>query len=364
MVNVASVFVVAGTRPELVKLAPVVHELVETPALDVRLALSGQHYDDELSDAFIRTFSLPEPDHRLDAGRGPHASQTASTLSAVGRLLRTHEPAITIAQGDTNTTLATALAASKRPTAFAHVEAGLRSDDDSMPEEVNRVLADHVATHLYAPTATAAANLADEGLTEGVEVVGNTVVDACLAHRSVAAAESDALEQFDLSPGAFVLATVHRPRNTDAPDRLRAIVSTLDDATRPVVLPVHPRTRTALEALEYTPDGALRVVEPLGYQDFLRLLDTACVVVTDSGGVQEEAAVLETPCLTVRPNTERPETVAAGVNELVEPTALGDRLATLASDPDARAAMTGAPDLYGDGQAAERIVQHLASVVR
>jgi UDP-N-acetylglucosamine 2-epimerase (non-hydrolysing) len=218
-----------------------------------------------------------------------------------------------------------------------------------------------VSDWLFAPTATAVDNLAAEGITEGVVETGNTVVDACLRHRELAASSSDVLDRFDLAPDEYVLSTIHRPRNTDDETRLRTVLETLDAADRPVVLPAHPRLQQALDGLGYDPTGSLRVVDPLDYLDFLALLAAARVVVTDSGGVQEEASILEVPCLTVRPNTERPETVDAGVNELVDPTDLDDRLRAVAGDE--RHEMTGAPTLYGDGEAARRIVDTLVDAL-
>ena len=350
------VFVVVGTRPEIVKMAPVVRGLEGLPSVEPVLVHTDQHYDDSLSGDFFDALALPTPDHHLGVGSGTHGEQTASGLVELEDLLETHDPAAVLAQGDTNTTLSAALAACKRPEPFGHVEAGIRSFDRSMPEEVNRVLVDRVADLAFAPTETAVENLAAEGITDGVHCTGNTVVDACLTHAELAAAESTTLDRFDLEPEQYVVATIHRERNTDDPTRLQAIVEALDAHSAPVVLPAHPRTRAALEALEWTPTGALRLVDPVDYLDFLRLLDGARLVVTDSGGIQEEASVLEVPCLTVRPNTERPETVTAGVNELVEPTALPDRLDPVYEKPDA---MTGHPDLYGDGTAGERIAKHV-----
>jgi UDP-N-acetylglucosamine 2-epimerase len=353
------VLVVVGTRPELVKMAPVVRALDAHESLTPRLLHTGQHYDDALSGDFFATLGLPDPATNLEVGSGSQSDQTAAGLVGIDDELATRDLAAVLAQGDTNAVLSAALATSKRDVPFGHVEAGIRSFDRSMPEEVNRVLADHVADWCFAPTETAAGNLADAGIESGVHVVGNTVVDACLAHREVARRESSVLEALDLVPGEFALATIHRAGNTDDAVRLQAIVEALGGRAFPVVLPAHPRTVTALEHADLRPTGSLRVVDPLSYLDFLRALDAARVVVTDSGGVQEEASVLETPCLTVRPNTERPETVDAGVNELVDPGSLGGRLEAVYHHE--YASMTGASTLYGDGDSAARIVEVLAS---
>jgi len=348
--------VIVGTRPEIIKMAPVIR--TATDRFDLHLVHTGQHYDDEMSGAFFESLDLPTPDRNLSIGSGSQAEQTADGLVGVEAMLTEREPAAVLALGDTNAVLSTAIAASKLSTAFGHVEAGLRSFDRSMPEEVNRVVADHVAEFSFAPTEQAVDNLAAEGITAGVYETGNTIVDACREHAPLAAERSDVRDRLDL-PESYVAATIHRPHNTDDPERLRAIMDALDGASAPVVLPAHPRTQSVLDEMSYEPAGSLELVEPLDYLDFLNLLDNARVAVTDSGGIQEEASILEVPCLTVRPNTERPETVDAGVNELVDPDRLRARLRTLLEDDAARAAMTGHPDLYGDGRASEHIVDVL-----
>lgn len=303
---------------------------------------------------------MPEPSRYLGVGSASHSQQTADALAAIGETIADTDPDAVLAQGDTNTVLAAALAASKDDAKFGHVEAGIRSFDQSMPEEVNRILADHVVDWAFAPTETAADNLAAEGIDgdETVFVTGNTVVDACRRYSEVAERESTVLGELNLTPGEYVVATIHRQRNTDETDRLRGIFDALDGADVPVVLPAHPRLRNVLEESDIRLDGSLRLIDPLGYLDFLRLQSAARLVVTDSGGIQEEAAVLEVPCLTVRPNTERPETVEAGVNELVEPADLAGRMATVYESESQ--SMVGEPDLYGDGDAGERIVERLA----
>jgi UDP-N-acetylglucosamine 2-epimerase (non-hydrolysing) len=358
----ADVVAVVGTRPEIIKMAPVLRALEASP-LSYRLVHTNQHYDAEMSGTFFETLSLPAPDDDLEVGSASQAEQTAAGLVGVAGVLREAAPGVVLAQGDTNAVLSTALATSKLPPAFGHVEAGIRSFDRTMPEEVNRVVADHVADLAFAPTDVAAGHLADESVAAAVHVTGNTVVDACREHAAIAAERSDVLERLDLVAGEYVAATIHRPGNTDDPERLRTVVTALDDADFPVVLPAHPRTKSAIEAAGLSPTGSLRLVEPLGYLDFLELERNARVVVTDSGGVQEEASILEVPCLTVRPNTERPETVDAGVNELLEPEALAERLAAVYGDDALHDAMTGHPELYGDGRAGERIVDLVAAAL-
>ncbi|WP_254536873.1 non-hydrolyzing UDP-N-acetylglucosamine 2-epimerase [Halomarina litorea] len=353
--------VVVGTRPEIIKMAPVIR--AAEGRFDLHLVHTGQHYDPELSGTFFESLDLPTPDENLAIGSGTQAEQTGQALVGVESMLADRDPAAAIAQGDTNAVLSTALAAAKLPVAFGHVEAGLRSFDRTMPEEVNRVVSDHVADFSFAPTDQAVSHLESEGVTAGVFRTGNTVVDACREHAPLAAEHSTVRSDLGLAGEDYVVATIHRPSNTDDSDRLRAVVDTLDDADAPVVLPAHPRTRSVLDGMGYDPSGSLRLVDPLDYLDFLDLLANARVAVTDSGGIQEEASILEVPCLTVRPNTERPETVEAGVNELVGPETLAPRLEALLTDDAACAAMTGHPDLYGDGRAGERIVDVLAERV-
>jgi UDP-N-acetylglucosamine 2-epimerase (non-hydrolysing) len=246
---------------------------------------------------------------------------------------------------------------------FAHLEAGIRSFDRSMPEEVNRVLADRVTDIAFAPTQTAAQQLKNEGITENVEIVGNTVVDACFEHLSIAEKQSEVLASLNLKRNEYAVATVHRPRNTDNSDRLERILKGLDSQPIPVVFPVHPRTSAALNQIDFRQEGSLNMVEPLDYLDFLKQLTHARAVLTDSGGIQEEASILEIPCLTVRPNTERPETLQAGVNRLIEPEDVERELASLLRDPAARNRMTGHPHLYGDGNAADKVVSKIEAVI-
>jgi len=355
----AEICVVVGTRPEIIKMAPVFRTLETRDRLDARLIHTNQHYDAGLSDVFFRDLGLRPPDDHLDVGSHSQGRQTARGLEAISALLRDREPAAVLAQGDTNAVLSTAIAASKLPVTFGHVEAGIRSYDRSMPEEVNRVVADVVADLLFAPTEAAETNLAAEGIESGVHVTGNTIVDACREHAAIADRRSNALATFDLCTGGYVLATIHRPRNTDDRARLARILDALDRVDYPVVLPAHPRTRESMAEL----DGEyphIAVTEPLDYLDFLSLQQNARVVVTDSGGVQEEASILEVPCITVRPNTERPETIAAGVNVLVEPEGLLAELRDVCESESRRESMRGHPDLYGDGSAGERIGDVLA----
>lgn len=356
----AEVVFVVGTRPEIIKTAPVLRAVRERDSLVAYLVHTDQHYDDNMSGTFFEALDLAPPDEHLGVGSGTQGEQTAEGLVAVEEVLRERSPAAVLAQGDTNAVLSTAIAASKLPVDFGHVEAGIRSFDRSMPEEVNRVLADNVADYCFAPTSGAVENLRAEGIEAGVHETGNTVVDACRQHRSIAAEASDVLERFDLEPGAYAAVTIHRPVNADDPERLTAILEGFDDQSFPVVFPCHPRTRAAIDELSVEPTGSIRLVEPLDYLDFLELQANAHLVVTDSGGIQEEASILEVPCLTVRPNTERPETVEAGVNRLIEPGEVAAAMAQLFKDDDLHRGMRGAPNLYGDGDSGERIADVLA----
>lgn len=320
---------------------------------------TGQHYDEELNDVFFEGLNLPQPDEWLGVGSGTQGEQTGKALQGIEKSIERSSPDAVIALGDTNAVLSAAIATSKMSPKFAHLESGIRSFDRSMPEEVNRVLADRVTDFAFAPTETAVDYLQEEGITKNVWMVGNTVVDACFEHAPIAEEKSSILPRLNLEEGEYAVATIHRPRNTDNGDRLRRIIEGLDDQSFPVVLPVHPRTREALNNLDGAPDGALKLTDPLDYLDFLKLLKSARVAVTDSGGVQEEASILEVPCLTVRPNTERPETVEAGVNRLLEPIELETELSYVYQDATVANEMTGHPDLYGDGSAAERIISVL-----
>jgi len=349
------VLVVLGTRPEIVKLAPAIRAMADSNSLDPRVLHTGQHYDEELSSVFFDDLGVPRPDNHLRVGSGTQAQQTAAGLKGVERTIVERAPDAVVAVGDTNAVLSAALATAKIDPPFVHVEAGIRSYDRSMPEEINRVVADHVSDVAFAPTQTAFNQLHEECVVADVHLVGNTIVDACLDHLSIARQKSSILQDIGVNEGEYAVATVHRPRNTDDSGRLRKIARALDEQPMPVVFPTHPRTKAALEALNFKPTKSLRLTEPLGYLDFLRLLAESAVAVTDSGGVQEEASILEIPCLTVRPNTERPETVSAGVNRLIEPGELSESLCDLLTNPDLRESMKGSPDLYGDGTAGSQI---------
>jgi UDP-GlcNAc3NAcA epimerase len=345
---------ITGNRPQFIKAAPLHAALsgrVDLVSLD-----TGQHYDRELAAIFYEELGLAEPTLRLEVGSGSHAEQTSRILVGVERAIREQRPDGVVVYGDTNSTLAGALAASKEQVPIAHVEAGLRSFDRRMPEEVNRVVADSLSAMLLCPSQTAVANLAHEGITRGVHVVGDVMVDVARLIAPAAAARSAYPGLLGLEPGGYLLATFHRQSNTEAPS-LGRIVEGLTSLDEPVVLPLHPRTRAALERAGLLDEVArrLRVLPALGYGDFTALLRGARLCLTDSGGVQKEAYLHGVPCVTLRDTSEWVETLDAGWNVLVgdDPQALRGAVSGLVP-PAAR------PELYGDGHAAERIAALLS----
>ena len=310
---------VVGARPNFMKASPVIRALREL-GVDQRVVHTGQHYDAAMSDVFFRDLGLPEPDLNLGVGSGSHAAQTAALIVALEGAFAELEPAIAVVYGDVNSTIAAALVASKTGLPIAHVEAGLRSFDDTMPEEVNRRVTDLLSDLLFVTSPEGVTNLERTGVpADRIHLVGNPMIDTLLAN----------LDRFDAPamrrrldlPERYAVATMHRPANVDDPASAARVVAMLDGlaALVPLVLPLHPRGRPVLEAAGLVSDERLRVVEPLGYVDFLSLVRGAALVVTDSGGIQEETTILGVPCLTVRPNTERPITISHGTNRLAEP---------------------------------------------
>jgi UDP-N-acetylglucosamine 2-epimerase (non-hydrolysing)/UDP-GlcNAc3NAcA epimerase len=346
---------VIGNRPQFVKAAAVSHRL-RAVAREV-LVHTGQHYDEALSRVFFEELDLPAPEYQLDLGGGTNTSQTARMLEALEPLLARERPDAVLVYGDTNSTLAGALAAAQAQIPVAHVEAGMRSHDRTMPEELNRVLADHASALLLCPSERSAARLREERVHGEVAVVGDVMVDIAMLLAPRARAERAPLEQAGVEPGAYALATAHRAGNVDDPSRLARLADVLTSVPWPVVLPLHPRTRTRLEAadlLARLEASDVRVIRPLGYLEFTALLLSARAVLTDSGGVQKEAYLAGVPCVTLRDTTEWTETVDAGWNVLVglDP---GKARAALARTPPAER-----PQLYGDGRAGERVVQALS----
>lgn len=356
------VLTVVGARPQFIKAAAVSRVL--RPRCNEILVHTGQHYDENLSRIFFQELDIPEPDYHLGIGSGSHGRQTGRMLEAVERILRQEAPDWVLVYGDTNSTLAGALAAVKLHIPVAHVEAGLRSYNRRMPEEVNRVLTDHASDLLFPPTETAEGNLVREGLpAEKIYRSGDVMYDAALYYAARAEAHSRVLEKLALQPGAYVLATIHRAENTDDPERLEGIFRALGQVAEelPVVVPLHPRTRNLLAEREQGPVlDRLQVIDPVGYLDMVMLEKNARTVVTDSGGVQKEAFFCRVPCITVRSETEWVELVSAGWNTLVPPGSNGfvDRLVEAALRPAVSAAWQ---PFYGEGDAAERVVGRLNS---
>ncbi|WP_292490811.1 UDP-N-acetylglucosamine 2-epimerase (non-hydrolyzing) [Methanoculleus sp. 10] len=345
---------VVGARPQFVKCAPVSRELRKVH--EEILVHTGQHYDYLLSEVFFRDLGIPAPDYHLEIGSGSHGVQTGRMLAAIEEVIAKEEPEIVLVYGDTNSTLAGALAAAKMHVPVAHVEAGLRSFDRRMPEEVNRVLTDHCSDILFCPTATAVRNLAAEGVTAGVHLPGDVMVDALRENLPLARERSTALADFGLSPKGYFLATVHRASNTDDPAALRAIMEAFSRLDAPVIFPVHPRTRKKFAEYGIAPAANVRIVEPFPYFDMLALLSGARAVLTDSGGVQKEAYILEVPCVTLRENTEWVETVEDGWNILTG----ADTNRIVAEAERAGDARRRHSARFGDGHAAERIAAIIA----
>lgn len=345
---------VVGARPQFVKAAPVGRAL-QRAGLDEVLLHTGQHYDRSMSEVFFGELGIPEPLYNLGAGSGSHAAQTAAILTGIEEVLLSERPDAILIYGDTNSTLAGALAAAKLEVPIAHVEAGLRSYNRSMPEEINRVVANSLSSLLFCPTDVAAENLRREGITRGVHIVGDVMYDQVLwavEHADDQAASI--LSRLGLASSEYLLATVHRASNTDDPEKLAAIVSALGASGEQVVFPVHPRTRKALEAARIAMGDNILAIEPVSYLEMLALEGHARAILTNSGGVQKEALWLSVPCITLRDETEWVETVECGWNTLTgtDPNKI---LAALQSPrPSAPP-----PQIYGDGRAAERIVSLL-----
>jgi UDP-N-acetylglucosamine 2-epimerase len=349
------VVTVLGARPQFVK-AAVVSKVLRRSATEI-LVHTGQHYDFNMSELFFKELAMPEPDYNLGIGSGSHGVQTGKMLEALEAVIAKELPDLVLIYGDTNSTLAGALAAVKLNIPVAHVEAGLRSFNRRMPEEINRIVADHLSTRLFAPTAAAVRNLKAEGIEKGVYLTGDVMYDAFLALSKVARERSGILAALRQRPRGYSLLTLHRAENTDEPDRLKAILGTLNELDRRVIFPIHPRTREKLKEyqMDFNPK-ALQMIEPVGYFDMLNLELNARCIFTDSGGVQKEAYMAKVPCITLRDETEWVETIDAKWNRLV-----GADPAAIEAALDLKWVGTDYPPLFGDGDAAGKIVQILSA---
>jgi len=343
------------------KAAPIMAQIARYPErFEQILVHTGQHYDHEMSRVFFEELGIPSPNEFLNVGSGTHAEQTARVMLAFEPVLREHAPDWLVVVGDVNSTLACALVCSKLAVRVAHVEAGLRSGDRSMPEEINRILVDQIADLLFTPSTDGNENLCREGVSsEKVHFVGNVMIDTLVAMLPKVA-ERDIVRSLGLRPQRYALATIHRPSNADETGTLKEILAALTAISHemPVVFPVHPRTRRMLTDLSWDVSSkGLRFLDPLGYLDFVALMQSARYVITDSGGVQEETTFLQVPCLTVRPNTERPVTIARGTNQLVDGTC--EAICRAARDIVLNGhCYQGVPE-HWDGRSAERIVKVL-----
>ena len=349
------VAVVVGTRPEIIKMAPIIKEL-EKHGTDFFIIHTGQHYSYNMDEVFFKQLKLPHANFKLDVGSGSHAEQTAKILIGVEEILKHEKPDIVLVEGDTNTVLAAALTASKLHIKVGHVEAGLRSSDKQMPEEINRILTDHCSDYLFAPTEISKKNLMRENIDEKkIFITGNTIVDALMQNLEIAKQEADVLQQLNLDPKNYCLVTLHRQENVDNRERFTSILEGLNrvglEINVPVVYPVHPRARKMMTEFNLNPLN-LKMIEPQDYFSFIQLESNARLILTDSGGIQEEACVLRVPCVTLRDNTERPETITVGANLLAGITA--NKIVDCSYKMMDKA--TDWLNPFGDGNAAKKII--------
>jgi UDP-N-acetylglucosamine 2-epimerase (non-hydrolysing) len=354
---------VVGARPNFMKMAPIVLEL-KRRGLSQLFVHTGQHYDKAMSDVFFQELALPEPDVHLGVGSDNHARQTAQIMTSFDQMIVERRPGLVVVGGDVNSTMAVALVAAKYEIPVAHVEAGLRSFDRSMPEEINRVVTDHVSELLFTTEESGNVNLRREGIPEDrIHFVGNCMVDTLRKHVAAAVAR-EPWRPLGLSPDSYALLTLHRPSNVDADEPLKKILGIIEEIGRrmPIVFPIHPRTRARLEGLGWSADGGVKLMGPLPYLTFAGLMARARLVLTDSGGVQEETTALGVPCLTLRENTERPVTVTDGTNQIVgtDPR----KISGCVSEILAGSAKSGRVPPLWDGRASERVVDVLEGRAR
>jgi len=350
--------IVLGTRPEIIKMSPIIRAC-EAQGVDYFILHTGQHYSYEMDRTFFEELELPDPKYNLDVGSGTHADQTGRIMTGIEKVLMEERPDVVLVQGDTNTVLAGALAAAKLHIRVGHVEAGLRSFDRTMPEEINRVVADHISDYLFAPTETSRQNLLLEGIDDAkIIVTGNTVVDAVYQNLEISKKRFNVLGAMGLKPGEYFLVTAHRAENVDVKERLEGMLRGLSAVghaySLPVIFPMHPRTAKMVQEFGLSLDG-ITVTPPVGYLEFLQLESNARLVLTDSGGLQEESCILGVPCVTLRENTERPETVEVGANVLAG--VHSEKI--IASASKMLGAVSSWTNPYGEGTASEMIVSRV-----
>jgi UDP-GlcNAc3NAcA epimerase len=352
-VKILKVVSIIGARPQFIKCAPLSRELRKSHK--EILVHTGQHYDHEMSDIFFEELEIPTPDYNLGIGSGSHGEQTGKLLIEIEVVLKKELPDLVLVYGDTNSTLAGALAAVKLHIPIAHVEAGLRSFDRTMPEEINRIITDHISDYLLCPTQTAVDNLAAENVKEGVFLTGDIMADALAYNQHIAEKKSRILENLSLQKKKYLVMTVHRPGNTDSKKNMASILAAVSESKFPVIFPTHPRTRKYLQefGLWETMPGNIVVTESIGYLDMIRLMENASKILTDSGGIQKEAFMLGIPCITLRDNTEWVETLKDGWNVLVG----GDRKRIVEEVKRKQSILLRQENLFGDGNTAERIVR-------
>ena len=347
------VVTIVGARPQFIKCAPVSRELRKKN--EEILVHTGQHYDYGMSDIFFEELAIPKPDYNLGIGSGNHGAQTGAMLAAIEEVLLKEKPDWLLVYGDTNSTVAGALAAAKLHISVIHVEAGLRSFDKRMPEEINRIMTDHLSDLLICPTETAVANLKIEGIVNGVHHVGDVMADAVLYNKERASLHSKILEIVGVSKGKYIAATIHRPSNTDSKENMESIFSAFERSGKTIVFPIHPRTRKYITEYNIDIPENVHLIEPLGYLDMLQLTANAEKVVTDSGGVQKEAYILKVPCVTLRENTEWVETLNNGWNKLLD----SANTDAISKSIDETIIPGEWVPVFGDGHGSEKIVDIL-----
>lgn len=355
MMKIASI---VGVRPQFVKASVVSRELRKKH--EEILIHTGQHYDYEMNQVFFEELGIAEPNYYMGVGSGSHGFQTGEMLKKIEEILVNEMPDLVLTYGDTNSTLAGALAASKMHIKTAHVESGLRSFDKSMPEEINRILTDHCSDILFCPTQNAVDNLKREGITENVFLTGDVMVDSLLYNKEIAENKSQILKNLNLNSKEYLVATIHRASNTDNKENLKNIVDAFSELDETIVFPLHPRTEKLLQKYELYDQlkASVSLIEPLGFLDFIKLMNHAKMILTDSGGAQKEAYILEVPCVTLRENTEWVETIEDGCNVLVGSNK--ERIITMVKEPKPSIQAHG--NKFGDGEASNRIVSTIENL--